>query len=226
MKKIRIIFLVILGALIFSGSSAFALFIDFTDSSKYSGVNGQGKVTLNDPYGVGLDIVLKAKSPDEAYLTYNSGDGIGIHENGSGGWEDDEIEWDELFVVKFKNNGNLANYFLDEIYITDLFYEHGYLEQGRYRLLMDGVWDPWTTFTADAGQLLGSTNGMLSILIGESVQGIKFGGVKNDNYGEYEYSVAGVKVNPVPEPATMLLLGSGLIAFAGFGRKRILKKKK
>ena len=37
---------------------------------------------------------------------------------------------------------------------------------------------------------------------------------------------ARLETSPVPEPATMLLLGSGLIAFAGIGRKRFFNKKK
>jgi hypothetical protein len=39
---------------------------------------------------------------------------------------------------------------------------------------------------------------------------------------DFDYNDMVVRVTPIPEPATMLLLGAGLIGLAAFGRKRIV----
>ena len=48
----------------------------------------------------------------------------------------------------------------------------------------------------------------------------------NNIVGVYQagYFVHGFVATPIPEPSTMLLLGSGLLGLAGYGRKKFFKK--
>ena len=215
MKKILIISLMLSFGLV---SGSYATVIDFR-SGVFSGA--KGKSVFEYP-SAGLTISALSNG---AKLYQDSQDGLGVNSSEDPTtYEWDEIEGAELLKLHF----NIPQV-LHEILITDLFYEpyncggDSYHEEGKYSF--DNM--SWTVFIAEEDQTPG-TNGEFTLPFPSLpvITDIWFGAPGWMNYEpglgpreDHEFSVAQIEVNPVPEPATMLLLGSGLICLAGFRRK-------
>ena len=229
MKLIKCLFLGAL-ALSFLTTTAFATIIDFSMEPF-----DQGHLQPWYEYTVpedGLTVMIEPETNTflhEVELWWDEIDGYGIQSwfideigdrispNPTYAYEHDEIEGPEQLVITFS-----SLVYISRVSVYDLFHEKGYLEKGAYSL--DGG-STYTWFEADASQFSDPASlGVLELdLTGTGpVDSIRFKspGISSLEGQDHEFSVKTIEYRSVPEPATLLLLGSGLAFLGLLGRRK------
>ena len=217
-KSTKIMIPTILIAFLFC-SAAYAAYIDFTTFSPDP--DNDHRVTA--PYSTTIlnGTLLTIASAGNENLWWDSSDGFGIW---GSGYENDEIETPEKMRLSFSSPLHVSYFSL-----TDLFYEGSpaYEEIGWYNFDGDFGGGKTVFSQTDHSKLLATSNGEYNLIIDDDISGIWFSAPGKINGQNHEFSIAGMEADaaaPVPEPATMFLLGTGLLAFAGVGRRKLIKK--
>ena len=180
--------------------------IDFR-SGDWSGAYGAHEYTFGD---------VQATAMWDKYLYQDTTDGLGIL-----GGEPDEINYCEKLEVNLGLDPDEGIY-VSGVWITDLYERPDGVdgEEGRVTLALVGGGFLSFDFYGNAAD---QANGEILVNFGMPYLVDKAFFYIIGEPCNNEFSVAGFNA-PVPEPATMLLVGSGLIGLAGVGRRKFFKK--
>jgi hypothetical protein len=234
MKKVLTFLLLLMGSIFIVTVNGLAMNVNFKDPY-YAAADGLGSF-----HSAKHNLTLFAMPPScptcspDPYLTWYADDGIG---GGGSSYEEDEWEWNKWSGGDYLKIAFDTSVQLDEIHLTDFFYEkrqgHWYEETGGVAFRdKSGNWLGGShvySFSQTDHNVLPSpvSNGeyvidVASLIGAESlVKDVYLAGIGYKWVDcvreDHEFAVAGLNV--VPEPATILLLGSGLVGLAGFRRK-------
>jgi hypothetical protein len=207
--------------------SAFAAYVDFTEVADLS-VNGEDSWSYDTVDGVTVTVTAMPDEPVNATSLYwDSDDGFGVN-----GWsyEDDEIEGFESLEIRFTDTASseAVEVQVDELYLTDLFNEHGYLETGTATLDNGSI-----DIEADPNEILGSgSNGELTLAVAEATTSITLKAPGWHDGKNEEYSIAGLsfsttavpELDPSAAGGGLAFLASFLLVATGRRRRREAKK--
>lgn len=208
--------------LFFVAATGLTTYIDFTQFSVPNTNHNAGYSYSATIDGLTTIFTTVGAKGSEENLWWDNRDGFGVrgacHEN-------DEIEQPEALGIEFDTTA-----YIEYFHITDLFHGGDCFEISRYNADGDFIYGDLNSYIlfqqTDPNMTLGDTKGDYIVEINDRVNDIWFSSPGLLIPGEnHEFSLAGIyHVNPIPEPATMLLFGSGLIGISFLGRKKFFKK--
>ncbi len=181
---------------------SYSLHVSALDSSTYQGVfTIVSNSTAVDPWYIGA---FDFKFFDGAGNVIPDITGLSSFSGSTGPWGITDVDNPNIAIQGWKRQDGRAGFYLTDLYASQ-----------TYANAQDGVYVSGTN-TASFTFTFGNTGGTLNQFF-MPFQVAYFDGAKNQGglyFGQLSASLA------VPEPATFLLIGSGLVGLAFFGRRR------